>query len=161
MIFIQSAHKVGLPFFPCFHSFVQSFPRLPLTSIVTSVATINSNQVRSLVCLPLDLDASLEFLVYSQPISNSANNHIILPPKRWGKTQHSTSSKKKPVAPQPKVMQLGLVMLNSSPAQVVHRPHIRLPRPAVTHFQLQTPPPDPPAEEGTMSTQGNVYHGFS
>lgn len=35
-----------------------------------------------------------------------------------------------------------------SMAQVVLRPHIRLPRPAVTHFQLQTPPPDPPAEEG-------------
>lgn len=51
-------------------------------------------------------------------------------------------------------MQLGLVMLDSF-VQVVLRPHIRLPRPAVTHFQLQTPPPDPPAEEGTMSTRGN------
>lgn len=121
--------------------------QFPPTSIVTTVSTIWT-QVASLACLPLDSDGFLEFLAYSQVTNKSSSNHIILRPQKLVKKPSKTCSSRS------SVMQLGLIMLNSS-VQVVLRPHIRLPRPAVTHFQLQTPPPDPPAEEGTMSTWGN------
>lgn len=140
----SSCKQSRFAMFPMFPSICSKFPP---TSIVTTVSTIWT-QVTSLACLPPDSDGFLEFLAYSQVTNNSSSNRIILRPQKLVKKPSKTCSSRS------SVMQLGLIMLNSS-VQVVLRPHIRLPRPTVTHFQLQTPPPDPPAEEGTMSTWGN------